>query len=283
MEIRHATHPDDALNLEYQERKDRFVASSLFEADKVNLVYSHEDRMIVGGAVPSPGSPLPLPNPDELRADFFCMRRELAVVSIGAPAKVSVDGNEYALDYRDVLYIGRGVKEVVFYSDEEGADMFLASAISHTTWPTRLVKYEDADLSDAGSPETSNVRTIAKHLHEDGEVQTSQLVLGITSPVSGSVWNSMPPHIHDRRTEIYCYFGLPKGHRVQHFMGKADQPVAMTLTNKDTVISPSWSMHFGVGTTNYEFIWVMAGENKAFTDMDQVTITDLGESKCCDC
>ena len=274
MKIQHATHPDDFAGLSGEDLRTRFVEQGLFIEGEVNITYTHHDRMVLGGVVPRVGETLSLPVPAELRAETFCQRRELAVVAVAASAQGTVEGTDYVLSKGDVLYLGRGTGDISFTGVEEGGALFLASALSHTTFPTRLVRLDEASATEAGAVETSNQRTIYKHLHTEG-VPTAQLVLGITSLKPGSVWNSMPPHIHDRRTEAYLYFDLPAEHRIQHFMGTPGDQRSMTLRNLEAVVSPSWSMHFGTGTTNYTFVWVMAGENQEFADMDQVAVTDL--------
>ena len=275
MQIRHATHPDDLAALDAAALKKRFIVEDLFVPGKVTLVYSHHDRMVLGGAVPVEGTPLTLVAPDALRAEYFLERRELAIVAVGAGGRVIVDGTNYTLANKDVLYVGKGVRDVVFEATGPDAAFYLASATSHTTFPTTLVPLTDALRTEAGDPSTANERTIYKHLHDEG-VATAQLVLGITALKPGSVWNSMPPHIHDRRTEVYLYMDLPEEHRIQHFMGLATEPRAMAMSDRQAVISPSWSVHLGAGTTNYSFVWVMAGENQSFADMDQVAVSQLG-------
>ena len=275
MQLRHATHPDDLALLDPATLKERFVADELFVAGEITLVYTHHDRMVLGGVVALPGAPLTLGAPDDLRAEYFLERRELAVVAVGDGGVVVVDGERYTLANKDVLYVGRGARDIQFEATGADAAFYLASATAHMTYPTTLVPLADAHKTETGDKTTANERTVYKHLH-DGGVRTAQLVLGITALKPGSVWNSMPPHIHDRRTEVYLYMDLPAEHRIQHFMGVPDEQRVITLSNRDAVISPSWSMHFGSGTTNYSFVWVMAGENQPFTDMDQVAITDLG-------
>lgn len=274
MKIQHATHPDDLAGLGEAELRSRFLEDGLFVDGEVTLTYTHHDRMVLGGAMPRVGQDLPLPVPAELRSETFCQRRELAVVAVAGAAEVTVDGETYALAKGDVLYVGRGARDIRFTGVEAGAALFLASALAHTAFPTTLVPLADASKTAAGALETANRRTIHKHLHADG-VQTAQLVLGITALEPGSVWNSMPPHLHDRRTEAYLYFDLPEDHRIEHYMGRPDELRTMTMRNLEAVVSPSWSLHFGTGTTNYTFVWVMAGENQDFADMDQIAITDL--------
>ncbi|MDO7882667.1 5-dehydro-4-deoxy-D-glucuronate isomerase [Antiquaquibacter soli] len=275
MQIRHATHPDDLALLDSAELKDRFLLGDLFVPGEASLVYSHHDRMILGGAVPLEGAPITLEAPDDLRAEYFLERRELAAVAVGAGGAITVDGTRFELANKDVLYVGRGAREVVFEATGPDSAFFLASATSHTSFPTTLVPLAEALTSETGDKATANERTVYKHLHDEG-VRTSQLVLGITALKPGSVWNSMPPHTHDRRTEVYLYMDLPEEHRVQHFMGEPSDLRPLAMKNRDGVISPSWSVHFGAGSTNYSFVWVMAGENQSFADMDQLAVTQLG-------
>lgn len=274
MDVRHATHPDEIAHMTDEELRARFVISNLFESGRLTAVYSHEDRMVLGGAQPTPGTALTLENYPELRAEFFCQRRELAVTGLSGSGTVTVDGTEYALGYMDALYIGRGAREISFTAETEGTRFFLSSAVSETNHPTTLIPAADALTTQTGEQEHANRRTVRKHIHEDGAL-SSQLVLGITAPETGNVWNSMPPHTHDRRTEVYVYFDLDENERVFHFMGLPGHTRHMVLQDGDVVISPSWSMHFGVGTTNYSFLWVMAGENQSFADMDQIAVPQI--------
>ncbi|UOQ57915.1 5-dehydro-4-deoxy-D-glucuronate isomerase [Leucobacter allii] len=275
MHIRHATHPDELVKMTDEELRARFVISDLFVPGEVRAVYSHEDRMVLGGVQPRPGAaPLVLENYADLRAEFFCQRRELAVTCIGGSATVVVDGTAHALGAMDVLYVGQGSREVSFAADAEGTRLFLSSAISHATHPTKLIPATEALTTQTGEQFHANERTVRKHLHEDG-APSSQLVLGITSPHEGNVWNSMPPHTHDRRTEVYLYFGLGEGERLFHFMGTPGRTRHVVLQDGDVVISPAWSMHFGAGTSNYSFLWVMAGENQSFADMDQIAVPQI--------
>jgi 4-deoxy-L-threo-5-hexosulose-uronate ketol-isomerase len=275
MEIRHSTHPDDMSGLDSAGLRERFVVGNLFSAGEVVATYSHDDRMVLAGVVPLPNQPLSLPNFDPLRSEFFCQRRELAVVCIGAPGRIRVDGAVFELQTKDVLYIGRGSRDVVFESaGETPATFYLVSATSGSDFPTTLIPMADAAVNSAGSQVGANDRIVHKYIHADG-VQSSQLVLGITSLKAGNVWNSMPPHIHDRRTEVYLYIELPDEGRIFHVMGEPERTKHVVLGNHDVVISPSWSVHFGAGTSNYSFVWVMAGENQDFGDMDQLAVTEL--------
>lgn len=276
MDIRHATHPHELSKMTDQEIRERFVISDLFTPGKIKAVYSHEDRMVLGGVLPEVGAPaLALENYADLRAEFFCQRRELAVTGLSGSGVVIVDGERYALEPKDVLYVGKGAREVSFEATAENTRLFLSSAVSHVGHPTTLIPAVDALTTETGEEEHANLRTVRKHIHEDG-VPSSQLVLGITSPHVGNVWNSMPPHTHDRRTEVYVYFDLPENERLFHFMGTPGETRHVVLRDGDAVISPAWSMHFGAGTSNYSFLWVMAGENQSFTDMDQIAVPQIG-------
>ena len=274
MDVRHATHPDEIAKMTDEELRARFVISDLFEAGRLTVVYSHEDRMVLGGVQPVPGTTLTLENYPELRAEFFCQRRELAVTALSGSGTVTVDGTEYELAYMGALYIGRGAREITFAAATADTRFFLSSAVSETAHPTTHVPAADALTTQTGEQEHANRRTVRKHIHEDG-VSSSQLVLGITAPETGNVWNSMPPHTHDRRTEVYVYFDLAENERVFHFMGLPGHTRHLVLKDGDVVISPAWSMHFGVGTTNYSFLWVMAGENQSFADMDQIAVPQI--------
>lgn len=274
MDIRHATHPHELAHMSDEELRERFVLGNLFEPGRINVVYSHEDRMVLGGTQPAPGTVLSLENYSALRADYFCQRRELAVTGLSGSGTVTVDGTRYPVAHLDALYIGRGAREVSFEADTDETRFFLSSAISHEDHPTTLIPAADALTTETGEQEHANRRVVRKHIHEDG-VRSSQLVLGITAPKTGNVWNSMPPHTHDRRTEVYVYFDLDENERVFHFMGLPGQTRHVVLRNGDVVISPAWSVHFGAGTTNYSFLWVMAGENQSFADMDQITVPQL--------
>ncbi|WP_449283352.1 5-dehydro-4-deoxy-D-glucuronate isomerase [Leucobacter sp.] len=274
MDIRHATHPDELAHMSDEELRERFVIGDLFAPGLVNVVYSHEDRMVLGGAQPTPGTALALENDPDLRADYFCQRRELAVTGLSGSGTVVVDGTRYPLARLDALYIGRGAREISFEADTADTRFFLSSAISHEDHPTTLVPAAEALTTETGEEEHANLRVVRKHIHEDG-VRSSQLVLGITAPKPGNVWNSMPPHTHDRRTEVYVYFDLDEDERVFHFLGRPGRTRHVVLRNGDAVISPAWSMHFGAGTTNYSFLWVMAGENQSFADMDHIAVPQI--------
>lgn len=275
MNVRPATSPAELPGMTTEQLRDRFVVGGLFVPGEVTTLYTHEDRMVIGGAVPLAGTPLALETADPLRSTFFCERRELGIVAVGGAGAVVVDGERYAMDRHDVLYVGMGTREVVFHAEAgEETAFYLVSSLAHVTHPTRLVRDAEADATRAGAPETANERIIRKHIHAGG-IQSAQLVLGITALEPGSVWNTMPCHLHDRRTEVYLYLDLPADARVIHLMGEPDRTRNIVLADREAVISPSWSVHFGAGTRNYAFVWAMAGENQAFTDMDQVPVTAL--------
>ena len=233
------------------------------------------DTPVFGGVRPAKRK-LSLETHPELKADFFLERRELGVINVGGKGRISADGGTHELDKLDCLYLGKGVKEVGFESVDAGApaQFYLLSAPAHAAYPIQLLKKEKALSSDMGAAETSNVRTIYKYIHAQG-IQSSQLVMGLTILKSGSVWNTMPAHTHTRRMEAYFYFDVPEGQRVFHFMGEPAETRHLLIGNHQAVVSPPWSIHSGCGTSNYAFIWGMAGENYTYTDMDMVSIDDL--------
>ncbi|HYM93453.1 MAG TPA: 5-dehydro-4-deoxy-D-glucuronate isomerase, partial [Chitinophagaceae bacterium] len=252
-----------------------FLCENLMQDDSVQLVYSHYDRMIIGGAKPA-SKTLQLPNHDELKADYFLERRELGIINVGAKGFITADGKKYELDKLDCLYLGRGTKKVSFASKSksESAIFYLLSAPAHHKYANRLMKKEKALPVSLGDTSTSNKRTIYKYIHLDG-IKSCQLVMGLTVLEPGSVWNSVPPHTHTRRMEVYFYFDVPDSQRVFHFMGERQETRHFVMRNHEAVISPPWSMHFGCGTSDYGFIWGMAGENQVFSDMDPAPINEL--------
>jgi 4-deoxy-L-threo-5-hexosulose-uronate ketol-isomerase len=248
----------------------------LFEDGKLNLLYCEVERAIVGAAVPTPGKPLVLEAGKELASDYFCQRREVGVLNIGGTGTVAVDGIEYKMDNLDGLYIGRGSKEISFQSLEaqNPARFYLISYPAHTVYPTAQAKKADANAIEMGSMEDSNKRTIYQYIHEKG-IKSCQLVMGFTALEPGSVWNTMPCHTHERRTEVYMYFGLDENSRVFHMMGPGDETRHIVVANGQAVISPMWSIHSGCGTKAYTFCWGMGGENQRFDDMDHIAIENL--------
>jgi 4-deoxy-L-threo-5-hexosulose-uronate ketol-isomerase len=258
-----------------QEVRDNFLIESLFVPDEIEMVYSDVDRAIAGSAVPVK-SRLALTSADELRADYFCQRRELGILNIGGAGSVTVDGQTYNMASTDCLYVGRGSKDIAFASDDAAkpAKYYLLSYPAHAEYPTRHIQVEQAAPVQLGSIEASNKRTIYKCIHPDG-VKSCQLVMGFTVMEPGCVWNTMPPHTHERRMEVYMYFNVPAEARVFHYMGKPDETRHIAVADGQAVISPSWSIHSGVGTAAYTFCWGMGGENQAFDDMDHLKIEDL--------
>lgn len=274
MEIRHSVHPEDVKRLTTEELRERFLIQGLFQPDEVKLVYSHVDRMITGSACPI--KPLTLNVGKELGVNYFLERRELGIINIGGAGVVKVDGTLYKLDSTDALYVGMGAKEIIFTSDDakKPAKFYLNSAPAHTTYPTVKIERKSITPVHLGSIQSSNERNIYKYI-EPNTVKSCQLVMGMTVLEPGNMWNSMPSHTHDRRMEVYLYFNLPEDAAMFHLMGEPTQTRHLVLKNEEAVISPSWSIHSGVATSSYTFIWGMAGENQIFDDMDHVAMKDL--------
>ncbi len=275
MQIRHATNPSDFKTYSTERIREDFLVESVMEPEKINLVYAHYDRVISGGAHPV-NTPIELPTIEALKSAYFLERRELGIINIAGNGSVEVDGEVYTLQKLDCLYVGLGAKKVVFKSDEanQPAKFYLVSAPAHRHTPTRKMAKEEASPTDMGSSETANERTIYKYIHGDG-LASSQLVMGLTVLKPGSVWNTMPAHLHDRRMEVYFYFDLPDNARIFHLMGEPSQTRHLVVANEQAIFSPSWSIHSGAGTSNYAFIWAMAGENYNYTDVDAVAMQDL--------
>ncbi|WP_375437811.1 5-dehydro-4-deoxy-D-glucuronate isomerase [uncultured Hymenobacter sp.] len=275
MTQRYAIGPRETAAMNTDELRENFLIENLFVAGNIELVYTHYDRMIVGGATPTT-EPLTLPNPGNLKADFFLQRRELGILNTGAPGQVTVDGTVHELGNQDCLYVGKDAREVIFTSSEasQPAKYYLLSAPAHHAYPTRRMTQAESTPVQLGTPETANERTIYKYIYLEG-IQSCQLVMGLTQLKAGSVWNTMPSHVHDRRMEVYVYFDLPENQRVLHMMGEPQQTRPLWVNNGQAVLSPPWSIHTGCGTSNYTFIWGMAGENLEYTDMDPVTLDQL--------
>jgi 4-deoxy-L-threo-5-hexosulose-uronate ketol-isomerase len=275
MKIRFQNSPKETRHMDTGELRDNFLVQNLMEKGKIELVYTHYDRMIIGGVVPQNAS-VSLPYEEELKSGYFLERREMGIINVGGNGSVVADGIVYNLSKLECLYLGRGTKEVSFASDatDSPAIFYLLSAPAHQAYPNRKMTKPEAAPVNLGDILTSNKRTIYKYIHNDG-IQSCQLVMGLTVLEEGNVWNSVPPHTHTRRMEAYFYFDLAEGHRVMHFMGEPQETRHIVMANNEAVISPPWSMHFGVGTSNYGFIWGMAGENKEFTDMDQKPLASL--------
>jgi len=268
--LRYAHHPADVKNYTTQALREHFLIPTLFEYDTINLVYSMYDRLIIGGVLPVTKA-LKLESIDALKAVNFLDRRELGIINVGAKGRVRVDGTVYDLDNKEALYVGKGAKEVLFEQTGEGQPYFyLNSAPAHHAYPTKKVGKADAEVVELGDQKYANRRTLNK-LIVNPIVETCQLQMGLTELHEGNVWNTMPPHTHTRRMEAYFYFDLEAGQTISHFMGEPEESRHIFVQNHQAVISPEWSIHAGAGTSNYAFIWGMAGENLDYGDMDGVT------------
>lgn len=275
MEIRYQNSPAETAAMNTSQLRERFLIEDLMKPDQLQLTYSHYDRVIVGGAMPA-SKKLILPNPDSLRANHFLERRELGIINVGGPALISVDSNVYSLEKYDCLYIGKGTKDLQFSAAaaENPAVLYMLSAPAHHAYPVQLMKQQEASPVEMGAADTANKRTIYKYIHPDG-LKSCQLVMGLTIIQHGSVWNTMPPHTHDRRMEAYFYFDVPDQQAVFHFMGEPQQTRHLLVKNYQAVLSPPWSIHAGCGTSHYSFIWGMAGENYDYRDMDPIQIPEI--------
>lgn len=271
----HAVHPEDFKSYQTNQIRERFLLDDIVNAGEINFVYTHYDRMIVGGASPL-DKKLELSNYPNLKADYFLQRREMGIINVAGDGEVTVDGKVYQVNKLDCLYIGKGAQSVQFasVSSSKPAVFYILSCPAHATHPTVKMSHAEAVKVNAGDSSTANKRTINKYIHTEG-IQSCQLVMGLTILAEGSVWNTMPAHVHDRRMEAYFYFDVPDGQRIFHYMGKGDETRHIIMKNYDAVVSPPWSIHSGSGTANYSFIWGMAGENLDYTDMDLLNITDL--------
>lgn len=275
MELRTASSPRDVKTYDTARLREEFLIQDLFRPDEVKMVYSHIDRIITGAAMPV-NKALTLAAGEELRAEYFLQRREMGIINIGGEGKVTVDGTVYTLRHRDGIYVGRGCKDVVMESVDSAkpAKLYFNSTPAHKAYPTVYIRPEDCVNVELGSLEQSNHRNICKYILP-GQVESCQLVMGMTTLRPGSVWNTMPCHTHDRRMEVYLYFDLPEDAFVMHYMGEPTETRHIVVRNEEAVISPSWSIHSGSGTQAYTFIWGMAGENQDFDDMDGCAMTDL--------
>ncbi len=273
-ETRYASNPEAVKHYDTTQLREEFLIDNLMQEGEIALTYSHYDRYIAGSAVPT--NPLALETIDPLKADYFLERREIGIINIGENGTVVVDGIPYSLGHKDALYIGMGIKEVIFTSDDpkKPAKFYINSAPAHTNHPTTKVSLAEAKKLELGSLETANHRTVNQMII-GGIVTSCQLQMGMTELKIGSVWNTMPAHVHDRRMEVYFYLDVPEEQAVCHFMGQPQETRHIWMRNHQAVISPPWSIHCGSGTSNYTFIWGMAGENLDYTDMDVAKITDL--------
>lgn len=273
--VRQVVGPEDAARRNTQGLRDGFVIEALFQPGRVNLTYSHLDRMIVGGVVPT-AQTLVVDRVVETGTEQFLERREAAIVNIGGAGVVRVGGRDYALGFQEALYVGMGEGALTFASDDTGepALFYLLSAPAHRICRTVHITREMARKVVLGSAEESNARTINQYVHPD-VCESCQLLVGLTMFEPGSVWNTMPAHVHDRRMEVYLYFGMEEATRIFHFMGEPGETRHVVLKNREAVLSPGWSIHSGAGTGRYAFIWAMAGDNMSFTDMDKVPMDAL--------
>lgn len=285
MEIRNAASPKDVKNYTTDRLREEFLIQELFVLGEVKMVYSHVDRIITGAAVPVEA--IQLVAGDEIRAAYFLQRRELGLINIGGTGIVMADGNEYVIENKEGMYIGKGTENITFASKDSSnpAKFYFNSAPAHQVYPTLHIKLEgeeaegvvivkDENKVELGTLEQSNHRTICKYILP-GQVESCQLVMGMTKLEPGSVWNTMPCHTHDRRMEVYLYFDIPEESVVMHYMGEPSETRHIVVRNEEAVISPSWSIHSGCGTRAYTFIWGMVGENQDFGDMDHVAMKDL--------
>ena len=279
MDIRYAANPRDVKRYTTEELRNEFLIENLYQPDSVTAVYSHVDRMVTLGCMPVTET-VSIDKGIDVWANFgtkfFLERREIGIFNIGGEGTIAVDGTIYELGYKDCLYITMGAKEVLFGSKcaEKPAKFYMVSAPAHRSYETRLLKLADANKKPCGDAATSNKRVINQFIHP-AVLKTCQLSMGMTVLESGSVWNTMPAHTHERRMEVYMYFEVPEDQVVFHMMGQGQETRHIVMKNEQAVISPSWSIHAGAGTSNYTFIWAMGGENQEFDDMDVIPITEL--------
>ncbi|MFN2744500.1 MULTISPECIES: 5-dehydro-4-deoxy-D-glucuronate isomerase [unclassified Bacillus (in: firmicutes)] len=269
MENRYSVHPEQAKRFTTAELREHFLIESLFAENQLKMVYSHEDRVVIGGAVPVNES-IQLDAGDFLKTDYFLERREIGIVNVGMPGAVKIGGEEHVMGHKDFLYIGLGNQDVSFSSLDEGtAKFYFVSATAHKNYPVQKASLAELPYDHLGEEASSNVRNLYKVIHADG-IQSCQLMMGITFLEPHNTWNTMPAHVHDRRMEVYLYLDLDESEKVFHFMGEPTETRHLVVGNEQAVISPAWSVHSGSGTSNYCFIWAMAGENYTFKDMDAV-------------
>jgi 4-deoxy-L-threo-5-hexosulose-uronate ketol-isomerase len=276
MEVRYTYNPDYYKKMNSEELRNNFLVESLFRPGELNLVYTDVDRSIIGSAIPLNNELALTGSKKETASEYFLERREAGIINIGPKGLVKVDGIEYILENKDCIYIGKGAKEIKLKSDDKNnpSRFYIVSYPAHKEFPVKRVKYADAEKQVLGAAENSNKRVINKYILP-GKVESCQLVMGLTELESGSVWNTFPPHTHQRRTEIYLYFNLNEDSMVFHFMGEENETRHIIVRNNQAVISPSFSIHSGVGSSNYSFIWGMGGENQVFDDMDWLSLKDI--------
>lgn len=279
MDIRYSTNQRDVKRYTTEELRKEFLIETLFVPDQVTATYSHVDRIVVLGAMPT-DSPLDLAATLDCRknfgVDYFLQRRELGIINIGGPAQVTADGQSFRLEHLDTLYVSMGTRQVTLTSENpaEPAKLYMCSTPAHKPCPTTFISMEKAAKRHLGSQSSSNERTINQLIHPD-VLETCQLLMGCTILDEGNVWNTMPAHTHERRMEVYMYFKIPENNVVFHYMGEPTETRHIIMHNEQAVISPSWSIHAGSGTASYAFIWAMCGENQEFDDMDNLSTMDL--------
>lgn len=275
LEIRYAKHPEDTKKCDTSELRKHYLIEKIFEEDEINLIYTHHDRMIIGGVMPI-NKDIVLSECKELHANYFLERREVGIINIGGTGEIIADGISYEMNTKDGIYIGKDTKSITFKSKnlEKPAKYYLVSSPAHVKYETVKITFADANPMKAGSLETSNARTINKYV-DPTVCKSCQLLMGMTELEVGSVWNTMPCHTHDRRMESYFYFNMDKDTRVFHLLGEPSETRHIVMENEQATISPSWSIHSGVGTGSYTFIWAMAGENQDYSDMDLIKMENL--------
>lgn len=275
VETRYAHGPEAVAAMDTARLRDAFVADTLFVPGEARGVYLHHDRILVFGVVPT-AEPIPLPTPDQVRAQHVLQRREAGILNVGAPGVLTADGSEFAVAHGEAVYLGRGAKGVSFRSDDADnpAAFYVFTAVAHATFPHALITRENMNIVEIGSAEASNHRTLHQCIIE-GRTLSANIAFGFTTVHTGSAWNTMPPHTHDRRTECYLYFDLAEPDRVFHVLGLPNETRHVVLADRELVASPSWSVHFGAGTGPYSFVWATAGENAAYDDMDHVEVTEI--------
>lgn len=275
LDIRYSNHPEDSKHYTTEELRKHYLIDKVFAADDIALTYSHQDRMIAGGAMPVEKE-LSLGSTKELGTEFFLERREMGIINVGGKGTVTLDGKEYALDFKDGIYIGMGTKEIIFRSEDSSkpAKFYINSCPAHKTYPTVYITKDMAVHRPLGSAENMNKRVVNQYINP-AVCESCQLAMGMTELAVGSSWNTMPSHTHERRMEVYFYFELEGDNVVFHMMGQPQETRHIILHNEQAVISPSWSIHSGTATSNYTFIWGMCGENQTYDDMDNIGNFDL--------
>lgn len=275
MLVRQVCSPEETKQFDTSELRKNYLIENLFQTDKINMTYSHLDRTIVGGVSPV-NTPVKLVSHKPVGSDPFLTRREMGVINIGSPGTIEVDGIQHNLGPLECLYIGKETKDVSFASTatDSPAKFYFISLPAHHKYETRKLSMQDANKMDLGDTENANERTIYQYIHPD-TCNSCQLSMGVTLLKTGSNWNTMPCHVHDRRSEVYLYFSMEPETRVFHFMGEPEETRHLVVANEQVILSPGWSVHCGAGTSNYSFIWAMGGDNQDFTDMDMVSMETL--------